>query len=188
MTREKHLSPARQAVMLAPLFPGEDVNRAMLSSAAPLTVDASLSLELERAIDGAREALLAQQRADGHWVYELEADATIPAEYILLQHYLGEIDAAEEQRIACYLRAIQGRALPTAPTHATRPHAGQAARDQRCALAAPARTTGRAGFLAPASRSARTVLSGGARSTARPYRDPHLCSQELKSISGDALV
>ena len=30
------------------------------------------------------------QRPDGHWVFELEADATIPAEYVLLRHYLGE--------------------------------------------------------------------------------------------------
>ena len=34
---------------------------------------------------------------DGHWVFELEADATIPAEYVLLRHYLGEpVDAALE--------------------------------------------------------------------------------------------
>jgi len=94
--------------MVAPVFPGEAVNSAMPSSAAPLTADAPVSLELERAIDGAREALLAQQRADGHWVYELEADATIPAEYILLQHYLGEIDDGVQAALAQYLRAIQG--------------------------------------------------------------------------------
>ena len=28
------------------------------------------------------------QRPDGHWVFDLEADATIPAEYIMLNHYL----------------------------------------------------------------------------------------------------
>src|SRR3984893_16974485 len=64
---------------------------------------------LEPAIGRATRALLDLQRADGHWAFELEADATIPAEYILLQHYLGEIDAAEEQRIAAYLRATQGK-------------------------------------------------------------------------------
>ena len=37
----------------------------------------------------ATQALLACQRPDGHWVFELEADATIPAEYVLLKHYLG---------------------------------------------------------------------------------------------------
>ena len=54
-------------------------------------------------------ALLARQRPDGHWVFELEADATIPAEYVLLRHYLGEpVDAALEAKIAVYLRRIQG--------------------------------------------------------------------------------
>ncbi len=62
---------------------------------------------LEPAIASASKALLDLQRADGHWAFELEADATIPAEFILLQHYLGEIDGAEERRIARYLRAIQ---------------------------------------------------------------------------------
>ena len=64
---------------------------------------------LERAIAAATEALLARQRGDGHWVFELEADATIPAEYVLLRHYLGEpVDAALEAKIAVYLRRIQG--------------------------------------------------------------------------------
>ena len=62
---------------------------------------------LDPAIADAEQALLGLQRADGHWAFELEADATIPAEFILLQHYLGEIDGAEERRIAKYLRAIQ---------------------------------------------------------------------------------
>ncbi len=54
----------------------------------------------------ATDALLARQRPDGHWVFELEADATIPAEYVLLRHYLGEpVDATLEARIAVYYRA-----------------------------------------------------------------------------------
>jgi squalene-hopene/tetraprenyl-beta-curcumene cyclase len=65
--------------------------------------------KLTHSIDSAAQALLARQRADGHWVFELEADATIPAEYVLLRHYLGEpVDAALEQKIAVYLRRIQG--------------------------------------------------------------------------------
>jgi squalene-hopene/tetraprenyl-beta-curcumene cyclase len=47
------------------------------------------------------------QQSDGHWLFELEADATIPAEYILLQHYLGEIDDALQAEIAKFLRALQ---------------------------------------------------------------------------------
>ena len=52
------------------------------------------------------------QHPDGHWVFELEADATIPAEYILLRHCLGTIDEEDyqeiEQRLARYLRETQG--------------------------------------------------------------------------------
>ena len=59
-------------------------------------------------IDRAGEALMRRQNIDGHWVFELEADATIPSEYILLQHYLDEIDEVLQQRMAIYLREIQG--------------------------------------------------------------------------------
>jgi squalene-hopene/tetraprenyl-beta-curcumene cyclase len=64
---------------------------------------------LDRSIEAATDALLALQRPDGHWVFELEADATIPAEYVLLRHYLAEpVDDALESKIANYLRRIQG--------------------------------------------------------------------------------
>ncbi len=62
-----------------------------------------------RAANTALRALLQAQHSDGHWLFELEADATIPAEYVLLRHYRGEpVDAALEQKIAVYLRRIQG--------------------------------------------------------------------------------
>jgi squalene-hopene/tetraprenyl-beta-curcumene cyclase len=64
---------------------------------------------LEDRIQAAAQALCAAQKPDGHWVFELEADATIPSEYVLLRHYLGEpVDAALEAKIAVYLRRIQG--------------------------------------------------------------------------------
>ncbi|HEX2479822.1 MAG TPA: squalene--hopene cyclase, partial [Geminicoccaceae bacterium] len=55
----------------------------------------------------ARAALEGLQQPDGHWVFELEADATIPAEYVLLEHFLGEIDQSLEDKIGVYLRAGQ---------------------------------------------------------------------------------
>ena len=65
-------------------------------------------IDLDLHIDSATKALLACQHADGHFLFELEADATIPAEYVLLRHYLGEpVDAALEAGIAAYLRRIQ---------------------------------------------------------------------------------
>ena len=42
---------------------------------APGSIAAS---ELEGAVDKASSALMRQQQADGHFVFELEADATIP--------------------------------------------------------------------------------------------------------------
>jgi len=63
--------------------------------------------EIEKAIQGARNGLLALQHPDGHWCFELEADCTIPAEYILMMHYMDEIDRDLQARIAHYLRAHQ---------------------------------------------------------------------------------
>jgi len=66
-------------------------------------------MAIEADIHRAARALLRQQRSDGHWVFELEADATIPAEYVLLRQYLGEPDDLElERKIGVYLRRIQG--------------------------------------------------------------------------------
>jgi squalene-hopene/tetraprenyl-beta-curcumene cyclase len=62
---------------------------------------------LDSAVQRAAAALLAHQREDGHFVFELEADATIPAEYVLLEHFLDRIDAPLQQKIGVYLRAIQ---------------------------------------------------------------------------------
>ncbi|HEX7789849.1 MAG TPA: squalene--hopene cyclase, partial [Afipia sp.] len=63
---------------------------------------------LEGSIAAASKAVLDQRKADGHWVFELEADATIPAEYVLLRHYLAEpVDAVLEAKIGNYLRRIQ---------------------------------------------------------------------------------
>lgn len=64
--------------------------------------------EVEATIGRAADALCTAQQDDGHWVFELEADATIPAEYILLRHYLGEpVDAELERKIGNYLRRRQ---------------------------------------------------------------------------------
>jgi len=63
---------------------------------------------LDEAITRAEESLVALQHPDGHWVFELEADVTIPSEFILLQHYFGPIEPELQARIARYIRAIQG--------------------------------------------------------------------------------
>jgi len=84
---------------------------ALRQAGADAVVDADPLAIAEAALDACIEratgALLSEQRRDGHWVFELEADATIPAEYVLLKRYLGEHDSALEARIANYLRRIQ---------------------------------------------------------------------------------
>src|SRR5580658_10315906 len=62
---------------------------------------------IERAIDAARDALLARQAPAGNWLFELEADCTIPAEFILMMHFLDEIDAGLEPKLAAFLRERQ---------------------------------------------------------------------------------
>ena len=62
---------------------------------------------LDRALADARDALVARQHADGYWLFELEADCTIPAEYIMMMHFLDEIDAPLEAKLCRYLRAAQ---------------------------------------------------------------------------------
>ena len=55
----------------------------------------------------AAEHLMARQHDDGYIVYELEADATIPAEYIFLNHFLDDIEPELEAEMGEYLRSIQ---------------------------------------------------------------------------------
>ena len=84
------------------------MNSGMMPQNAPMRATDSSLPGLDDAIAHSVEALLARQREDGHWVFDLEADVTIPAEYLLLQHYLGTIEPELDLRIARYLRACQG--------------------------------------------------------------------------------
>ena len=69
---------------------------------------------LNAAIGRAAGNLLARQQDDGHWVFELEADATIPAEYVMLKRFFGRVDPAREARIGRYLRRLQAQECGTA--------------------------------------------------------------------------
>lgn len=64
---------------------------------------------VDAAIDLGREALLKLQAPDGEWCFEFEADCTIPAEYILMMHFMDEIDDALQARLAKFIRAQQVR-------------------------------------------------------------------------------
>jgi squalene-hopene/tetraprenyl-beta-curcumene cyclase len=64
---------------------------------------------LDRTIAAARDALIGLQSIPGYWLFEFEADCTIPAEYILMMHFLEEVDSPLQAKIASYLRAHQAQ-------------------------------------------------------------------------------
>src|SRR6201990_884028 len=66
------------------------------------------TIAVDKMLGAAMDALLKSQRKDGHSVCELEADATIPSEYVLLVHHLAETPNLDlERKIGNYLRRIQ---------------------------------------------------------------------------------
>jgi squalene-hopene/tetraprenyl-beta-curcumene cyclase len=90
-----HKSGAQEAPVTAR---GEIVSHTLLKTPAS---------SLDRAVTAARDALIARQSAQGFWLFELEADCTIPAEYIMMMHFLDEIDVALEKKLCVYLRTHQ---------------------------------------------------------------------------------
>ena len=76
--------------------------------AAAEAVPATQALNpLDNAIDRARQALLGLQQPDGHWCFEFETDCTISAEYILMMHFIDEIDEVLQEKLARYIRSKQ---------------------------------------------------------------------------------
>ena len=85
----------------------KETNTSDLSSSS--SVFYTKEYDLNRAIEKAQDQLLSLQNDNGYWVFELEADCTIPSEYILMMNYLGEIDEALQSKIANYLRSRQSQ-------------------------------------------------------------------------------
>jgi squalene-hopene/tetraprenyl-beta-curcumene cyclase len=84
----------------------ETISDAGSSTATPIR---SNTYSLDSAIQRAKAKLLSLQHPKGFWVFELEADCTIPAEYIMMMHYLGDIDEVLQAKIAVYLRSRQSQ-------------------------------------------------------------------------------
>ena len=86
----------------------KQLERPVPNSAEPVDFDKSaVDAGLDAAVERGIQRLLEDQQQDGHWVYELEADCTIPAEYICYLHYMDERDPALEARIAEFLLGSQ---------------------------------------------------------------------------------
>ncbi len=62
---------------------------------------------LDVALAQARDRILAEQAPEGYWCWPLEADCTIPSEYILMMHFMDEIDVDLEVKLARYIRRRQ---------------------------------------------------------------------------------
>ncbi|MDD1611936.1 MAG: squalene--hopene cyclase [Methylococcaceae bacterium] len=74
------------------------------SSSTPIQ---SHAYDLDRAIKRAQNSLIKLQDPAGFWVFELECDCTIPSEYIMMMHFVGDIDVPLQNKLAKYLRSRQ---------------------------------------------------------------------------------
>lgn len=59
------------------------------------------------ALEAGRAYLFSIQRPDGHWVGELQGDTILESEYVLLRHFMGNLDPDRLRKLAQYLRAEQ---------------------------------------------------------------------------------
>ena len=91
------------------MFTDSNTERPAGNASSSATAIYSKAYSLNKAIGRAQDKLLSLQHNDGYWVFELEADCTIPAEYIMMMHYLGEIDEPLQVKIANYLRSRQSQ-------------------------------------------------------------------------------
>lgn len=85
----------------------EPAVRGGAAARAPAPARPAIGARLDAAIETARDAILAMQAADGHWCFDFEADCTISAEYILMMHFMDEIDAGLQVKLARYIRSRQ---------------------------------------------------------------------------------
>ena len=76
-------------------------------AATPVHAPALRQDPLAGTISRSGTALLDRQYHDGYWRFDLEADTTIPSEYILLQHFMGTVDAGRHTRLGDYIRSRQ---------------------------------------------------------------------------------
>ncbi|OYV17877.1 MAG: squalene-hopene cyclase [Methylococcaceae bacterium NSP1-2] len=89
------------------MFTDANTNKQFHNAPSSSAAIHSKAYDLDKAISRAQNHLLSLQDEHGYWVFELEADCTIPSEYIMMMHYLGEIDEPLQAKIANYLRLRQ---------------------------------------------------------------------------------
>lgn len=69
--------------------------------------DIVISTYLDEEISASQQALSRLQSTEGYWLYPLETDTTITSEYILLGHFVDQVDRDLEKRLAEYICSEQ---------------------------------------------------------------------------------
>ncbi len=62
---------------------------------------------VDAAIARAQRYFLREQKPAGYWYYPLEANATMDAEYIFFNHFMGRVDMQKHRRLCEHLLAVQ---------------------------------------------------------------------------------
>ena len=94
----KDLAPAN-ALTIQPKDTGNSMPAKSKTVAFPQSHDALHLNQIEPAIDKAKSALLAEQNPAGYWNYEVESDCTIPAEYIMMMHFVDDINVELQEKL-----------------------------------------------------------------------------------------
>ncbi len=69
----------------------------------PVLTSKRLADRVGEAIRKSHAYYIEEQHKDGYWLYELESNVTITAEYLMLLHFLGLKDAARDNKIAQHI-------------------------------------------------------------------------------------
>jgi squalene-hopene/tetraprenyl-beta-curcumene cyclase len=73
----------------------------------PARFDSDPLAKVSHAISRSQAYLLREQKPEGYWYYPLEANATMDAEYVFFNHFMGLVDEGKHKRIAEHLLATQ---------------------------------------------------------------------------------
>ncbi|MBD3265839.1 squalene--hopene cyclase [bacterium] len=62
---------------------------------------------VRKSIEAARNFFLSKQTEEGYWIFDLENDSTIVADYVYLMHYVGQVDEKRQEKAINLLLKIQ---------------------------------------------------------------------------------
>ena len=78
--------------------------RSLTETADEFSCDARLGTSIKKAQD---HLIGEQDKKEGFWVGELEGDAALTAEYIMLMHFIGKVDKTKQRKAANFLIETQ---------------------------------------------------------------------------------